>query len=349
MSVADENPREADPGILTTLLAALSGGSGLGDLEPQRALAVARHHRLSALLATAPGLAAAGALGAAFRKDRVLTAARGLMLEQAAERCLRAFADAGLRVAVLKGLAYDALYPPGTRPTSDVDLLVPDASRRAAFAVMDSLGFEPRAAAPGFDEADYHEVAWRRQGIEVDLHMALAPLVRCAVDYDELWGAVVTREIGAARAGALHPRHAGVFHALHMAIDHFDVPALYLLDFSRLLPTADELARAETTARSWRCWRPFATATALTAAFVPDWPAARAPRPTPPFARAVVARYGTMQRLPRGQQLVRKLRHFDSGRDALGYLLVQGRRNVRELYERRVRGRSARERLALGG
>jgi hypothetical protein len=51
--------------------------------------------------------------------------------------------------------------------------------------------------------------------------------------------------------------------------------------------------------------------------------------------------------IPRRVQLVRKLAHFDRRRDAIRYLAVQGRRNIRELFERHVRRRSARERLAL--
>ena len=80
---------------------------------------------------------AGGGLPAAFaeacRRDRVLTAARNLMLAQAAEACLRAFAAAGVPVIVLKGLAYErSLYSnDGARPTADVDILVPAEARRA--------------------------------------------------------------------------------------------------------------------------------------------------------------------------------------------------------------------------
>ena len=108
--------------------------------------------------------------------------------------------------------------------------------------------------------------------------------------------------------------------------------------------TANELARR------WRCWRPFATAVALAAWLLPDW--ARVAETSavagPPFSRRVVERYGTAPALPRSEQLLRKLLHFDTPRHALRYLLVQSRRNAIELLERRVRARSARERLGLG-
>ncbi len=340
-------PSDAPRARLRSVLALLAGAPGEGAIAAQALIETARRHRLSPLLSTVAMDELA--VATVCRRDRAITAARNLLFVQAAERCLRAFDAAKVPVIVLKGLAYEAaMYPPGTRPTSDVDLLVPHATRRSAFAVMDQLGFEPRAAAPGFDDADYHEVAWHRDGIEVDLHLALAPFARCDIDYRAVWDEAIEFTLGAGKAKTLNRAHAAVFHALHMAIDHFDVPALYLVDFDKLLADRDQLLRAEETARAWRCWRPFATALALCAEFLPSSAAAKMTRDVPPFARAVVASYGG-PRVARPEQLVRKFRHFDSGRDGLRYLLVQGRRNVRELYEGHIRKRSARERLALDG
>jgi hypothetical protein len=342
MSLPDDESRA----ILRSVLAVLAGQSERGSLSGAPVLEVVRRHRLSPLLAT-KGLADP-ALATACRQDRVTTAARNLIFGQCAAGCLRAFADANIPVIVLKGLAYETtIHEPGTRPTSDIDLLVPNAMRREAFGVMNRLGFEPRAAAPGFDEADYHEVAWTRQGIEVDLHTALAPFARCAIDYRAIWEEAIDLKLAGVEAKTLHRTHAAVFHALHMAIDHFDVPALYLVDFTRLLADHEQLQQAEARARAWRCWRPFATAVALSSDFLPSWPAAWPSREVPPFARDIVAGYGG-QRIVRREQLVRKFRQFDTAPDAVRYLLVQGRRNLRELYERRIRKRSARERLALG-
>jgi len=312
-------------------------------------LALARRHRLSALLALVDLPGAPASLSDTFRRDRLLTTARNLIFGQVAEECARAFAAADVPAVLLKGLAYNAtIYPEaGVRPTRDVDLLVPDAARRRAFAVLDRLGFEPRAAAPGFDDADYHEVAWTRKGAEVDLHLALAPLARCRIDYGTVWANVRDAAIGGARVGVLDPQHAAIFHALHMAIDHFDVPALYLVDFRRLLQAAGARAPIEALARAWGCWRPFATAVALLTAFLPGAEEPGGGAPVDAFSRRVVRDYGTSERVPRPEQLVRKLSHFDTGSAALRYLVVQGRRNVREVIERRVRRRSARERLAL--
>jgi len=335
--------------LLRSLLAAITGRPQAQPADADEVLALARHHRLSPLLSLADLSGWAPSLAEALRRDRLVTIARNLLLAHVAEECAAALTAAGVRVALLKGLSYNlTIYDQdGARPTSDVDLLVPEAARRTAFQTLDRLGFEPRAAAPGFDDADYHEVAWTRNGVEVDLHLALAPLARCRVDYRDLWDSAREATLGRARVATLHPRHAAVFHALHMAMDHFDVPAMYLLDLSRLLPTAGEHEQAEALARAWGCWRPFATAAALTAAFLPAWDGARRASPVAGFSARVVGGYGSLARVPRREQLLRKLMHFDTRPDAVRYLAVQARRNVREIYERRVRRRSPRQRLAL--
>src|SRR5262249_19755753 len=153
-----------------------------------------------------------------------------------------------------KGLAYERfLYErPGCRPSSDVDLLVRGEHRRAACQTLAALGFEPYAASPGFDEPDYHEIAWTRGPVSIDLHLALAPLARCSIDYAARWAGMREVRLGGARALQLAPAHAAVFHTVHMAIDHFDVPALYLCDLARLVPGAPEAAAAGELAARWR-------------------------------------------------------------------------------------------------
>ena len=223
---------------LIGLLRALDDPARAASLDPDdpALLAAARHHRLTPLLSITCGEALPGGLAETCRRDRVVTAARNLMLGQAAEACIRALQAAGVPVIVLKGLDYETrLYGQGgARPAADVDLLVPQSRRRAAFEVLDRLGFEPRAAAPGFDDSDYHEVAWSRGGVEVDLHMALAPLVRCRIDYEAVWRDAVPFRLGDSEPRILSLPHALIFQALHMAIDHFQVPAIYLMDLARL-------------------------------------------------------------------------------------------------------------------
>jgi hypothetical protein len=342
--------------ILRALLAAVEQRTAVSALPVAAAevVAIARKHRLSPLLSTLDPSGLDAAVMETFRRDRLVTVARNTGLALAAEDCVRALAAASVPVILLKGLAYEqTIYPGvGARPTSDVDLLVPGEARRTAFAVLNRLGFQPRAASPGFDEADYHEVAWHRNGVDVDLHLALAPLARCRIDYVDVWTRARRPPAGGMPSDALvlDDVHAAVFHALHMAIDHFDVPALYLLDLARLLPEASDVQRAEEVARAWRCGRSFATARALAAAFLPAW---RARQPllhagaTPWFSQRIVDHYGGAEPVSRREQLVRKLTHLDSAGYAVRYVAIQARRNAREVLERRIRRRSARERLAL--
>lgn len=338
-----------EPAILRTLLAALDDPTQAATLtagEPA-VTAVARHHRLTPLLSVVCAATLPPSLAEAFRRDRIITAARNMILGQAAEECIRALAAAGVPTIVLKGLDYEArLYEtPGARPTADVDLLVPGESRRAAFGVLSRLRFEPRAAAPGFDDADYHEVAWNRADAEIDLHMALAPLVRCRIDYSEVWRESEPFRLGGTDTRVLARPHAAIFQALHMAIDHFDVPAIYLVDMARLLDRPGTQAQVLALARSWRCRRPLDTALALMTTFLRRSSITSA-RPST-VARRVVRSYGTTTALPRAEQLLRKLAHFDTAETAFRYLLVQSRRNIRERLIRRFGGQSARERLSL--
>ncbi len=344
--VSSSNPERQR---LAALLAAVSDPAAAAGLaETDTALvAVARHHRLTPLLCVAQGNALPPTLAAAFRRDRLLTAARSMLLGQVAEECVRNLAAAGIDTILLKGLDYEVrLYgAPGTRPTADVDLLVPNEARREAFAILDRLGFQPRAASPGFDDADYHEVAWTRGGVEVDLHMGLAPFARCRIDYAAVWREAEPFQIGAAATRVLARRHAAIFHGLHMAIDHFAVPAIYLLDLARLLPAAADRSGAAQLADEWRCGRPLRTSMALAAALLPAWAADDA---TPsPLAKRVITMYGGTEPLPRPEQLLRKFLHFDAAGDAFRYLVVQSRRNVHELLEVHVRRRSPRSRLGL--
>ena len=337
----------AERETLRALFAALADRRRAATLVDGPALLpVARRHRLTPLLSMECRGALPPAFDAACRQDHVRTVARNLALALVADEAVAALSAAGVEAALLKGVAYDrTLYATaGARPTSDIDLLVRERDRRRAFAVLDGLGFEPKAAAPGFDDADYHEVAWRRHGVEIDLHMALAPYARCAIDYDAIWSAMRPLPMGAARAFVMAPEHAAVFHALHMAIDHFDVPALYLIDLARLLPTSTAVASVREIAWRWRCGRPLETSVVLAAAFQPDWDGGLQRRADARVPARIAARFGGVARLPRAEQLLRKLLHFDTLGDALRYTRVQ---TVRNLRERVRRHRPARERLGL--
>jgi hypothetical protein len=340
-----------DRELLIALLRVLDDPRGAAELAPnERLIAVARRHRLSPLLSMTAGEWLPSELREAFRRDRVGTAARDLVLGALLEECLRALSADDIPAIVLKGLAYQQLLyegAAGVRPTSDIDLLVPQALRQRAFAVLDALGFEPRASSPGFDDPEYHEVAWRRGNAEVDLHLALVPVVRCDIDYAELWRAARPLRVGESDALTLGAEDSIIFHALHMAVDHFDVPALYLVDLDRLLSAVANVEAVHAKAGAWRARRPLETALALANVFLPRGINRRegARRWSP--SKRVVDSFGAIAPLPRTEQLVRKLQHFDAWSDAARYLAVQSRRILHDRFERATRNRSARERLGL--
>ncbi|MEO5769870.1 MAG: nucleotidyltransferase family protein [Polyangia bacterium] len=296
-------------------------------------LSVARRHRLSPALAVSTDTARLSpALVDIFQQDRLVTLGRTTMLRRALVETLYALDAAGVRTVVLKGLAYEQQFYPvvGTRPATDVDLLVEPPSRPAAFAVFRALGFVPAAGGPGFDEPDYHEVTFRRGDVFVDLHQGLAPFVRGAVDYMALWRDIIPLPIDGAPGYSLSRAHATVNQTLHMALHHFDVPALYLLDLARML--ADPLVgpHAAEAARRWRCLRPWQTSIALMTAFIPGSGPGLTEGAVAPWTRRVISDFGLATALPRAEQLRRKVEHFDTVTDAVRYLMVQGRRVLRE-------------------
>ena len=327
---------------------------GRPDLErfyDQHLILLARAHRLSALLGALRPAGVPAELAELFRRDHVATLARNMMLRRSLADCLRVLGQQGIDAIVLKGMEYDErLYGRiGARPTSDLDILIQDRHRRAAFDLLRASGWSPVAAAPGFDEADYHEVEWKRAGVFLDLHFALAPLPRCAIDYDAVWAEKVPFPIDDAPAWRLCDAHDVVYHVLHMAIHHFDVPGLYLVDLTRACPDETAAAAVEAVATRWRCFRPWRTSVLLAAAFLPWWPAAAIARrfQQDAVAARVIDHFGTVTGVPRAEQLRRKLEHFDAAPDAARYLLVQGRRLVREAALKRFGLRTTEERLGF--
>lgn len=324
--------------VLKALFACLSDdGHSLilpAGTDERLVVALARHHRLSPALSMTDEAAISPGLLETFRRDRLVTLGRGTLLRAALVECAHALAAVGVTTVVLKGMAHEAMAYPvaGTRPASDIDILVRREARSSAFAVFRALGFHPTAGAPGFDEVNYHEVSLRRGDTNIDLHFGLAPFVRGAIDYEALWAETVALPIDGAPTYSLSRPHAALNQALHMAIHHFDVPGLYLWDLARLVTEPRMAEQVSETARAWRCLRPWQTATALTSAFIPAaTPNLLSRRSTwPARTRRVVEGFGGVAPLPRAQQLQRKIEHLDTSVDVLKYLAIQGQRVLRE-------------------
>lgn len=86
--------------------------------------------------------------------------ARAAQMESSAAAVIAALRGAGIAVAVLKGAHTAGSYfpHPGTRPASDIDLLVKGADRVAAEAVLEAAGFA--LASRGAQES-----SWRKAGV----------------------------------------------------------------------------------------------------------------------------------------------------------------------------------------
>ena len=106
-----------------------------------------------------------------------------------------------------------------------------------------------------------------------------------------------------------------------MAIDHFGVPAIYLVDLARLLPDASAAVGAARGdgARLALLPPPWRPRSRSRGAFLPRWAAGpdagRRGTDRRPDRRA----YGTTAALPRPEQLLRKIAHFDTVADAIRY------------------------------
>jgi hypothetical protein len=337
--------------VLRTLLSILDGrsaGEALLAWPPDFILRVARHHRLLTLLAAErrkelpPALADQGRR--ALRLSGLGHLGRvGLLCELVA-----ALTKIQVPCLVLKGMAYEhTIYPhPGARVTGDLDVLLPAWARRESFRVLKGLGFAPVWLAPGFDEPEYFEATFRRGPSVLDVHFGLMPRERGPVDYDEIWRDACDLAVPPVTVLQLAPHHAAAFHAWHMAKHHFDVPAVNLVDITRLIRRCPDPALIERTARRWRCWRSW-RATFLTEVWVVGHLETARDGARPAGMRRIAAEYGGLAPLPRPAQLARKLRSFDRLPDALWYAAAAVRGRWRQLVQGRIRGRSIEQRLGF--
>jgi hypothetical protein len=180
---------------------------------------------------------------------------------------LDALATRGIDALVLKGAALaHTLYPePWLRTRGDTDLLVRPADRRAAFGVLEQLGYRPGASAGG--DVASSEASFTRDGapLPLDLHWRgnnsalLAPLF----EFEDLRSRAVPLPALGAHARGLGPVDAVLLAATHRATHH-QMPVhaddgehrgdrlIWLYDLHLLAPTLEPRQRTELAGRAAR-------------------------------------------------------------------------------------------------
>lgn len=168
-------------------------------------------------------------------------AARALQIDLATAEVVSGFAGAGVASILLKGPAIARrLYPAGAlRPYVDADLLVRDADRPAAEAVLRSRGFE-RQLNRREDEPDpavLHADTWRRErdAASVDLHRSLAGV---PAGPEAVWGALAdstdSLEVAGVRIDVPSDSGQALIVALHAA-QHGTGRTMSVTDLARAL------------------------------------------------------------------------------------------------------------------
>jgi hypothetical protein len=190
-------------------------------------------------------LAARGGL-AQFRDDLVRATVDWALMEAELTTLVPALRKAGVRVAPIKGASYakHEYAHPAERPMSDLDLLVPAASRRDAEGVLRSLGFELSPAAALM----HHAVPFVRGSFAIDLHWNIIGPGRARVALEDVWARMTPGwPAGAERLNAID---ALVFHLVHLARNRLRLPLVNIVDCARLVERASPALAIER-AREW--------------------------------------------------------------------------------------------------
>lgn len=230
---------------------ALAGGEPLAALaEDPRAAALARAEKLApalARVASRAGLETAATL--AWRADLRAAAATRLWLAAAAAELVAVLGDGGIPFAPIKGwdLGRRIYAAAEERPTSDLDLLLPEGHLETAVAALQRAGFrslqQGRRAAGYLREEGYAAALKAPAGQLVELHFrlwgsapeGLAAAMLAAAEADP--GLAGPGQAGpglACTALALRFEHAYLLAAFHLFLDPPPRPAGSFRDLAML-------------------------------------------------------------------------------------------------------------------
>lgn len=183
--------------------------------------------------------------------------AQNLRLMRELREVLRAFDRAGIAALVLKGAALQAtVYRIDERAMADVDLLVDPRHTRPAAGVLKTLGLEPIA---GFSRPLgvrwFHSHGYyRSDGVQVDLHDAIAPVGRWRVDTAALFERALPCDFDGFRGRRLANEDMVLHLALNLAKDELANADRCAEDLHRLIAgLIIDWAALEQRAGQWGC------------------------------------------------------------------------------------------------
>ncbi|MGE3959606.1 MAG: nucleotidyltransferase family protein [Vicinamibacterales bacterium] len=159
---------------------------------------------------------------------------RNAVLRKSAIEATRALTRAGIRTMWLKGiwLAHAMYEHPGLRMMSDIDLLVPEGSRREAAAALRTLGYEPAAGArdgDGAPEGSGSETLSRRtavpggDAVTIDLHDRLQVHRAQAWSSTTLWDSARVMRAGGVEVLVPSAEAGLVYLAVHLMKHGYDL------------------------------------------------------------------------------------------------------------------------------
>ena len=190
--------------------------------------------------------------------------ARAALQDHAAEQVLAAFAEAGLPVIVLKGLALrHRVYAPSERKMSDIDLLVRRTDWDRANDLLCSLGYvvspDDHDWMPDFAREFMGETPYRKGAMVVDLHWHLTAMswfrATTAIELEALWANAFPMDIGSTTALRLCPEDEVIHLCYHTAIHHGLAHPHGYRDILRVLDKEQAAVNWTVLARRARAWR----------------------------------------------------------------------------------------------
>ena len=190
-----------------------------------------------------------------FDRDRANAVGNYLQLARVGTAAIDALQGAGVEVVVLKGAALVGwVWRPEERSMTDIDLLVPAASRKRCYMALEHAGFTQwlNHERPWTTEV-FHQRVFMRDGLCVDLHTEFDDPWRWRVDYPWVFERAQPTTLLGAATKRLSVEDCILQLAIHASKDQF-VSGRSLEDVVRVAQRCNVDWRGVTArARAWGC------------------------------------------------------------------------------------------------